>query len=74
MRKRGAAAQTLLAKIEELPPARVAEVEDFVEFLRQCEMDRRLAQAASKLSERSLAKVWNNVADAVYDEFGSMSS
>jgi len=68
MRRRGSAAQTLLAKIAELPPARVAEVEDFVEFLRQREADRRLARAASKLSERSFAKVWNNAADAVYDE------
>jgi hypothetical protein len=68
MRKRGSAAQALVAKIDELPPARVAEVEDFVEFLRQREADRRLAQAASKLSERSFAKVWNNAADAVYDE------
>ena len=68
MRRRGSAAQTLVAKIAELPPARVAEVEDFVEFLRQREADRRLARAASKLSERSFAKVWNNAADAVYDE------
>jgi MoxR-like ATPase len=68
MSRRGSAAQTLLAKIAELPPARVAEVEDFVEFLRQREADRRLARAASKLSERSFAKVWNNAADAVYDE------
>ena len=68
MRKRGSAAQSLMAKIDELPPARVAEVEDFVEFLRQREADRRFARAASKLSERSFANVWNNAADAVYDE------
>jgi len=68
MTRRRSAAQTLLAKIDELPPARVAEVEDFVEFLRQCEADLRLARAASKLSERSFARVWNNAADAVYAE------
>ncbi len=68
MSKRGSAAQALLAKIDELPPDRLAEVADFVEFLRQREADRRLARAASKLSERSFAKVWDNAADAVYDE------
>jgi len=68
MAKRASAARALLAKIDELPPARIAEVEDFVEFLRQREADRSLARAASKLSERSFAKVWDNPADAVYDE------
>lgn len=68
MRKRGAAVKDLVAKIEELPPDRVAEVEDFVEFLRQREADRGLARAATKLSERSFAKVWTNAADGAYDE------
>ena len=68
MRKLGSTAQALLAKIDELPPDRVAEVEDFVEFLRQREAERLLARGASKLSERAFAKVWDNAADAVYDE------
>ncbi len=68
MRKRLSAAQALVEKIAELPPPQVAEVADFVEFLRQRESDRRLARAASRLSERSFAKVWDNAADAVYDE------
>ena len=42
--------QTLIEKIRSLRPERVAEVEDFVDFLRQRDEDRRLAQAAAKLS------------------------
>ena len=68
MKTPASAAQDLLARIRELPPDRVAEVEDFVEFLRQREAGRRLARAASKLSERSFARVWDNAADAAYDE------
>lgn len=56
----------LLEKINQLPPEAVAEVEDFVEFLTHKE-ERKLVQAAMKLSERSFAQVWDNPEDAVYD-------
>lgn len=56
----------LLEKINQLPPEAVAEVEDFVEFLKQKE-ERKLVQAAMKLSEQSFAQVWDNPEDAVYD-------
>ena len=36
--------RTLLDKIRNLPPEKVAEVEDFVEFLRQREEDRQLTR------------------------------
>ena len=65
---RDAAQQTgLISKIRRLPPDKLAEVEDFVDFLEQQE-DRRLTQAASRLSEKSLRKVWDNPEDAAYDQ------
>ena len=60
--------ETLIEKIKSLPPERVAEVEDFVDFLSQRE-DRRLVQAATKLSEQTFQKVWDNADDADYDQF-----
>ena len=42
---------TLIRKIRSLPPQKAAVVEDFVDFLSQRD-DRRLAQAATKLSEK----------------------
>jgi ABC-type glycerol-3-phosphate transport system substrate-binding protein len=59
--------QALLDKIKQLPPQRMAEVEDFVDFLRSREEDRRLVSAASKASAPSFAQVWDNDDDAAYD-------
>jgi hypothetical protein len=59
--------QELFEKIRALPEDRVAEVEDFVDFLRYREDDRRLTQAAAHLSEDSLRKIWDNPDDAEYD-------
>ena len=59
--------QTLIEKISALPPNKVDEVEDFVDFLRQRSEDRLLTQAAAKLSEKSFKEVWNNPDDAEYD-------
>ena len=56
----------LLDKLKELPPRRLAEVEDFVDFLRTRD-ERRLTQAAARASEAAFAKVWDNDEDAVYD-------
>ncbi len=59
--------KTLLQKLRTLPPEKVAEVEDFVDFLRLREDDRRLTRAAAKLSEESFRRVWENPDDAEYD-------
>ncbi|HEV7503302.1 MAG TPA: toxin-antitoxin system, antitoxin component, Xre family protein [Thermoanaerobaculia bacterium] len=59
--------QDLLEKIRTLPEDRVTEVEDFVDFIRQREEDRRLSQAVAKLSEPALQRVWDNPDDAEYD-------
>lgn len=59
--------QVLIDKIKQLPPQRLAEVEDFVDFLRAREDEQHLTQAAAKISEASFAAVWNNDEDAAYD-------
>jgi hypothetical protein len=59
--------EELIEKIKSLPPERVAEVEDFVDFIAQRD-ERRLVQAASRLSEESFGKVWDNEEDSVYDQ------
>lgn len=58
--------EELIEKIKSLPPERVAEVEDFVDFIAQRD-ERRLVQAASRLSEESFRQVWDNEEDSVYD-------
>jgi hypothetical protein len=61
------AEQVLIDKILQLPPVRLAEVIDFVDFLRNRDVDNRLVQSAMQTSAASFAKVWDNDADAVYD-------
>jgi hypothetical protein len=58
--------EELLEKIKSLPPERIAEVEDFVDFLAQRD-DRRLVEAAARMSEDSFREVWDNEEDAAYD-------
>ena len=66
MSKRTAQRETLIEKIRSLPPDKAAEVEDFVEFLRQRE-DRQVTRAAAELSEKAFKRVWDNPTDAAYD-------
>ena len=65
--KHRASEEELLAKIRRLPSERVAEVEDFVDFLRLRDEERRLSDAAARLSEAAFARVWENPDDADYD-------
>ena len=46
---------------------KVVEVEDFVDFLRQCEEQRQLAKTMTSASEGAFAKVWDNPDDAEHD-------
>ena len=57
----------LIAKLKELPPQRVAEVEDFIDFLRTRDKGRTLTRAATRAAEPAFARIWNNDADAAYD-------
>lgn len=58
----------LIEKILQLPPTRLAEVTDFVDFLRSREKDRSLTQIASQTAVASFAAVWDNDSDAEYDK------
>ncbi len=60
-------AQGLIEKIQTLPPERLTEVEDFVDFLRQREQELRLTRAAAAASASAFAMVWNNPEDDIYD-------
>jgi len=58
----------LIEKIRSLPKDKVAEVEDFVDFLRMRYEERQLAHSMTKLSETAFNKVWDNPDDAEYDK------
>lgn len=64
--------QVLIQKIQNLPPEKVAEVDDFVEFLRlrvqqDQARDRAFTRRATQASESSFASVWDNAGDEAYD-------
>ncbi|MEE8583869.1 MAG: toxin-antitoxin system, antitoxin component, Xre family protein [Acidobacteriota bacterium] len=59
--------ENLIEKIRTLPTRQLAEVVDFVDFLRSRLIDRELRQASAKLSEESFRRVWDNPDDAEYD-------
>ncbi len=58
--------ESLIEKIKSLPPERINEVEDFVDFIAERD-ERRLVQAATKMSEESFRNVCDNEEDAAYD-------
>lgn len=60
--------QTLLAKIAELPDDRIAEVANFVDFIRSQEAHSALVRVAMTATEPSLARVWDNPEDDVYND------
>lgn len=62
-----AAEPVLIDKIKLLSPQRLAEVEEFADFLREREAEQRFTHAAAKASEASFAQVWDNDEDAAYD-------
>ena len=55
-------------KLEQLAPERLAEVEDFIDFLRQRDREQRLRRDYAQASEPAFSRVWDNDEDAVYDE------
>ena len=61
--------QRLLDKIRNLSYDKIIEVEDFIDFLyqRQTDSEQNLVIAATKLSEASFSKVWDNPEDSEYD-------
>lgn len=60
--------QDLINRIQALPADKIAEVEDFVEFLSLKVEEQRAAAAVAQLSEQAFSKVWDNPDDAEYDK------
>ncbi len=61
------AEKSLIEKIRSLPPEKLVEVEDFVDFLKMRDEDRLVTHAATTLSEDSFRQVWDDPDDAEYD-------
>jgi len=59
--------ENLFDKIRTLTQDRLAEVEDFVDFIRLRDQDRSVSAAASEASEPSFTRIWSNPEDDVYD-------
>ncbi len=57
----------ILEKIRMLPPDKIDEVDDFIDFISRKGRDSRLLQSAARMSENSFNKVWDNCEDDVYD-------
>ncbi|HEX7159034.1 MAG TPA: hypothetical protein VF214_08480 [Edaphobacter sp.] len=60
-------AAILTEKIQMLSAEQIAEVEDFVEFLRLRGQERDLTRAAAAMSASSFEAVWANTEDDAYD-------
>ncbi len=60
-------AQILIEKIQSLPPEQMAEVDDFVDFLRLKKQERSLTQTVAQVSAPAFAAVWDNTEDEAYD-------
>jgi hypothetical protein len=59
--------KTLIEKIAALPAERIAEIEDFVDFIRLREQERALTRAAAAASAPAFAGIWSNPEDDIYD-------
>jgi hypothetical protein len=60
-------AATLTERIHSLSAEQIAEVEDFVEFVRLRTEQRQLSRAAAAVSASSFEAIWENPDDAAYD-------
>ncbi len=60
-------ASALTEKIQSLNADQIAEVEDFVEFIRLRGQERSSTRAAATVSGPAFEAIWNNPEDAAYD-------
>ena len=59
--------KALFENISALPSDRLAEIEDFVDFISARERERALSRAALRASAPVLAAVWDDPENDVYD-------
>lgn len=57
----------VLSKLQLLPPERLSEVENFIDFLCHQDQDRQLVKNAAATAEPSFNRIWDNPEDADYD-------
>ncbi len=57
----------VMRKLQHLSPERLAEVDDFIDFLQQRDLDKNLQHDFALASEAAFAEVWDNEDDAIYD-------
>ena len=61
------AVEHLAEKIQSLNPEQIAEVEDFVDFLRLRLRERTLVCSSNELTAPAFAAIWNNPEEDGYD-------
>jgi hypothetical protein len=59
--------EALIEKIQTLSPDRLAEVEDFVDFIRLRDQERTLTRDAAAASSPAFAAIWSNPEDDCCD-------
>lgn len=59
--------QALIEKIPALPPERITEVDDFVDFIASRERERAMTRSAAAVSVPAFAAIWDNAEDDAYD-------
>lgn len=59
--------QSIIEKLRLLPPDRISEVEDFVDFLQARDLERNLVKQAGQTSEAVFTTIWDNADDSEYD-------
>jgi hypothetical protein len=57
----------ILSKIRMLPPDKISEVANFIDFISQKCKEQNLIHASGKISEKTFAEVWDNSEDDIYD-------
>lgn len=58
----------ILDKVHQLFTEQMIEVEEFIDSLRQNDLDTELTLASTKIAESVFDKIWNNPEDADYDD------
>ena len=57
----------VIEKLRSMPEEELAEVADFIDQLQKRDDGRSLTEAAARLAEDALRRVWDNADDAEYD-------
>lgn len=56
-----------MRKLRPIPPERMIEVEDFVDFLQARDLERNRVKQAGQTSEAVFTGIWDNPDDSEYD-------